>query len=368
MSISASSLAFRLLIFVFVVTGCLSCGSHSVRNPSSLVFVESFEGATLYRTTGTGGTGTYSVLSLAGDWRQMGRQYGYLERNRLRMIYENYLAYLTARGLTYERIRDESAAYFNTRMEYVKTLINGMSETSGMSLDQHQICAVGFSWIIETRGCSSMDAWGEYTGGGPLVAGRNWDLSATSMEPFNRFLTVVVYNPTGSSIPAADINYLGAFLFQSGMNKSGIFLNLQNGAMSDHGPPPPNVEHSNDLLLTFLLDCPTLDALDAKFLHYRSSGGTVMNAADENRGRVYEWATTGTKIRNGNGLLASSNHFVDPAWHLPLPPDGARGGFTKERLANLLSSGEAYRGRMDVATMQEIFGRTIDQGGPSFLR
>lgn len=364
-AVVSPSVRFRLIL----CTIALAYSAIRGLDAADLIPVESFEGGTLYQATGERGSGGYNVLSLFGDWHEMGRQYGYLERKRLPEIFRQYMEYLTRKGHTYAEIVQETNTYFDTKMEYVKELVAGMAETSDLNDDQQRIVASGVSWIIESGRCSSMDAWGEYTGGKPLVTGRNWDLTTTNLNPFNRFLTVVVYHPTGSSIPTADINYLGEMLFQSGMNAKGIFLDLQNGAISDRGPSPlpsSRKDNDNDILLTFLLGSATLDALDARFLTYTPGCGLVMNAADEIRGRVYECGTKGMKLRDGTGLLASTNHFIDPDWHLDPPPDGEKGAFTKERLANLLKLGEIGKGRINAEAMRKIFDTTIDRGGPSF--
>lgn len=361
-SFGRSLRVFLLLLFTALLAGCAGCSSSS-SDPPALNRVASFEGGTLYTTTGAGGSGTFDVLVLNGDWRQMGRQYGYLTRGKLADFYNSSTAYLLSKGVTQQQISDAAEEFYQSKMDFVKELITGVAETSGMSLEQQKrSCAAVV--LIALVGCSSMDAWGDYTGGGPLVAGRNWDIGA-HMNSFSRFMTVAVYNPTGSSVPVADINYLGWFMFQSAMNKSGIFLDLQNGALSDPASRS-DVPNANDNLLTFLLNSSTLEQIDTNFLTNFPRGGLVMNAADATRGRVYEWATYGVKIRNGNGLIASTNHFIDPSWGLPSPPDGASGAFSKERLANLLARGESYKGRIDAAAMQEIFGKTIDQGGPTF--
>lgn len=363
---NTSLLTFQRFLIAALLAGLWGCSplsSGPISDPPGLNRVASFEGGTLLTTTGEGGSGTFDVLVLNGDWRQMGRQYGYLTRAKLADFYNSSTEYLQSKGATQQQISNAAEIFYQSKMDYVKELITGMAETSGMSLEQQKItCAAGV--MIVLMSCSSMDAWGDYTGGGQLVAGRNWDIGAY-MNAFGRFMTVTVYNPTDSSIPVADINYLGWFQFQSAMNKSGIFLDLQNGSLSDSNSRS-DVSNTNDTLFTFLLNSSTLEQLDDRFLANSPSTGLVMNAVDETRGRVYEWATYDVKIRNSNGLIASTNHFIDPSWALPSPPDGEPGGFSKERLANLLSLGESYKGRADAVAMKEIFGKTIDQGGPTF--
>ncbi len=101
--------------------------------------------------------------------------------------------------------------------------------------------------------------------------------------------------------------------------------------------------------------------------------GLIINTAVESRldfatsASVYEWATYGVKQRTASGLLASANHYIDPAWTgLPAIPDGLAGGFSKERLANLLARGAQYKGAIDTARMMQIFDTTIPNGGATF--
>ena len=83
---------------------------------------------------------------------------------------------------------------------------------------------------------------------------------------------------------------------------------------------------------------------------------------------VYEWsASFDTKIRRGDGLLASSNHYIDPSWNdLPVIGDGVTYGYTMERLANLLALGERHKGKINAAVMMQIFDATVPDGGPTF--
>lgn len=175
----------------------------------------------------------------------------------------------------------------------------------------------------------------------------------------------LVYLATDGWLPVADVSYLGFFFSQSGMNENGIFFDLQNGAMSDPSFVP-GLPDGNDMLFTFLARASTLDEMDELFIITPAEGGVIMNAADATEARVYEYATYDVRIRHGNGLLASSNHFINPDWGLAPLPDGMAGFYTNERLANLLQLGEANKGHVDVAVMQQIFDTTISQGGPTW--
>lgn len=182
----------------------------------------------------------------------------------------------------------------------------------------------------------------------------------------------MVYNPPSPQNSVVDINYVGSFAMQTGMNSKGIFLDLQNGQPSDpliYADRTPGAFQ----LFSFLLDASTRDQFDASFRAVSPEMGLIINAAAGSRlasleaASVYEWATYGMKQRTGDGLLASSNHFVDPAW-TGLPPiaDGLAGGFSKERLANLLDRGAQHKGAIDATRMMQIFDTTIPDGGPTF--
>ena len=344
--------------------GCSGAASHDA-SPMGFVTTARYDGGTIYRTSSNNKTGSFDIAVLSGDWKQMGRQYGYLYRAQFKDLQDTVLPYLASKGVTQQQLAVTAEEMYQAHLDYAKQLVQGMAETSGLGLEQQKIVNALIFMAIMTPGCSSMDAWGDYTGGGPLVAGRNWDI-APWVNQFNRFMQVVIYKPAGA-IPVADISYLGLFLFQSGMNKHGLFLDLQNGNMSDatERPDRPDV---NDLAFSFLMESVNIEQLDAKFLVNPTSMGWVMNAVDANKGRVYEWASFGTQARSGNGLLASTNHFISPDWTMPLPVigDGAAGFYSKERLSNLLTLGETMKGRIDAKAMMDIFDKTIDQGGPSF--
>jgi len=339
------------------------------RYKRTLETLATFEGGTLFRTTGAGGTGRFNVVQLSGDWPQMGRQYGYLLKDQMSEFYDLAVARLMAGGATYEDLRQLGQGLYDKQFAYVRELIDGMAETSGMSPEKQKIVAGLMGGLF---GCSSMDVWGDYTGQGPLVVGRNWDTVRGPFDGYGRFLTVVVYNPPTPQNGVADINYVGSISMQTGMNSKGIFLDLQDGSLSEpqvYADRPPG----SFQLFSFLLNASSPKEISALFQSTPNNMGLIINGAfgtrlnSLNTASVYEWATYDMKQRNGKGLLASSNYFIDPSWeNLPPVPDGLDGGFSKERLANLLVLGEQCKGSIDAPTMMEIFDTTIPQGGPTF--
>lgn len=349
-----------VLLLALLISGCASSPS----GPPNLVFVESFEGGTLYSTTGEGGSGTFDVLVLNGGWRQMGRQYGYLLKDRMSELHDKAVALWVGEGKTYGELQTFADQTFLILPDYTRLLIEGMAETSGMTLEKQKVTCMVMGKILMTilGGCSSMDAWGAYTGGEPLVVGRNWDLVWPPAD-YSKFLTVVVYRPPGMNA-VVDINYAAMLHPQNLMNDKGLFLDYQNGTQSD---PRKNPNARTDLF-SYMLAANSIEDLDGVFRRIFPSEAAIINTADAQAGHVFEWTIDAVRHRYGtNGLIASTNHFIDPSWTglQPIKP-GDQGAFTLERFANLLALGEQHKGTISPGVMMQIFDKTIEEGGPTF--
>lgn len=362
----AITIAFITIIASVAALGLLMT-QNSEPTQTGLTKVASFEGATLYRTAGDGGNGRFYVISLNGTFTDMGRQYGYLLKPQINAVY-NLMCKQAQPGLDKQNVTMAEMAdyYYSMQTQYAKEFVAGMAQTSGLSLRAQIDLSVMPTLIYSAVGCSSMDAWGSYSTDGSMVVGRNWDLGNTLFDNYAKYLVVTVYNPSGYASSVAEVGYIGSAWMQTAMNNHGIFIDLQNGAGSD---PTFNINYTCGAteMFTFLLNSTTLQNIDAFFQSTRSSTGLLMNVADANQAYVYEWATFGVKSRTGDGLVASSNHFVESSWtNLPAVADGAVGAFTKDRLANLLYLGERFKGTIDAEKMMQIFDRPILNGGPTF--
>ena len=330
-----------------------------------LKFVSEFEGGKLYKA------GKLNVVVMKGNFYQMGRQYGALLKKESKEFYE-MAAKQTGIG-TKKAPFDKVLASMKDVLEglpfYVREWVRGMGETSGLGADKQSIaCQMLLPLVMGGEGCSGLMAWGEYTKDASTVAGRNWDLPGKVLVPYQKFMTVSVFNPVGSAQGVADINYIGQILWQSAMNQSGLFYDLQNGGSSDPYSAT-NRLNSNSALMSMMLDSTSLQQVDAFFDAVRAQGGVIINAADAKQGYCYEWGTADYRRRvdDEKGLVASSNHFIDPTWHAIINiPEGKMEGFTKERCANLLVLGKKYKGQIDANKMMEFFDTIIPKGGPSF--
>ncbi|WP_208598364.1 C45 family autoproteolytic acyltransferase/hydolase [Desulfatiglans anilini] len=320
---------------------------------------ERYESGRLYRC------GKLNVLDLHGSYRQMGRQYGHLLQDELRRLYAEAIEgyFIGEKGLAPEAMRQAAQSLYAFYPHRFKTFFEGMAETSGLALEKHILLnAIELYGLLP--GCSGIAAWKDYTAGGPLVFGRNYDWFG-SYRSFARFLTVTVFNG-GDGIPAAIATFAGVIYATTGMNAQGLFLELNNGFPSGgslaYSNRVPAVVH----LLAFLRDCSNMAHLDAALNSTRSNFTFIINVADREAAFAYEWLPFDIRRRTGkaDGLLVATNHFVDPGWGIELQDTG---GFkTRERRDNLLSLAEGRKGRITVEAMMEILDTDIDRGGAAW--
>ncbi|MCK9614186.1 MAG: C45 family autoproteolytic acyltransferase/hydrolase [Candidatus Omnitrophica bacterium] len=343
------------------------CFLVSIAYAQEMKAVSEFEGGKLYKA------GKINVLELRGSYRQMGRQYGGLLKGDWEKCYqiafEKY--FIGNNGMTYETLDKIAKDYFRRLPKRLQDLIYGMAETSGISLEKHILlntldaCAEiwgAYGKLIpgtQGMGCSAIVAWGKYTGGGPLVVGRNYDY-LSYFEELLPFMECVVYNPNDGSIPTASFAFLGAVYTQNGMNKNGIFLELNDEESTGAITRRDRVPNMANLML-FLLDYPTMDGINTGFNTTLPDFACIIQVADKDAAYSYEWATYGLRRKAGSadGLLAVSNDFTDPSWGLWPSPLGE----STERRENLYALGDKYKGRLNVDTMKKLLGIPIDKGG-----
>lgn len=341
------------LVFLLVATA----------QAEGMTFVSAFEGGKLYRA------GKINVVVMKGNFYQMGRQYGALLKNEFGEFYA-MVTKQTGIGTPkapYDEVLKMAKADLEKLPFYIREWIRGMGETSGLGYEKQIITCQALVPLV-MGSCSGLVAWGDYTKDGATIAGRNWDLATKGLEAYRKFLTVTVFNPTGYGQGVADINYIGQITWQSAMNQSGIFYDLQNGGMSDSNNAK-NRLNSNAALMSMMFDSTSLQQVDAFFDAVRAEGGIIINVADAKQGYCYEWGTFDMRRRvdDEKGLVASSNHFIDPTWRATTQiPEGKVAGFTRERYTNLLNLGKKFKGSIDAGKMMAFFDATIPEGGPSF--
>lgn len=347
-------------IALFLIMGSIAGWADT--EVKDLKLISTFEGGKLYKAD------KVYVLELHGRYRQMGRQYGKLMKNQLNGLYDTAInkQFIKKRGLSYELIREVSRSLFSMYPRRFKEIYYGMSETSGMDLDKLIILdqiVVYALFSSSSAECSGIAAWGDYTSGGPLIFGRNFDYPDYYRE-FAKFFTVVVFNPDDGSIPTANLGYAGQIIMLTGMNKASIFIEDNDGTLSGGRIFYDNRIPFYILELGFLLDFSSLSQLNAALHSTRSDFTYIVNVADKNIAYSYEMATFGVKRRAGihKGLLVATNHFVDPSWGISKPFTD-KPHLTMLRRKNLLALGEKYKGKFNAKKMMEILDIPIDKGG-----
>jgi hypothetical protein len=341
-------------------------------NTSTLTYQSSFEGGTLYKTL----DGKYNVLDLHGSYREMGRQYGYLLKDELNSMYQDTAADLAQRGLDEQGQVSEAYWLYSNYPERFKEIIRGMSETSGLTLEQ-QVRLNGAVFTLfgvyyshdstpgdPTAGCSGSVFWGEYSADGKLYFGRDWDASQDLMSPYIKYLTLAVYHPEGSGNTVANLEFVGEVYTETAMNDKGIFLELNNAAQSDHSSYPGRVNAVIELL-SFMFDYSAMEEFESAFETTLASDSYNIQVADSSSAYSFEWSSTyGVRKRSENvtGLLIAYNSFVPPypeGWSVspPLAEDTRR-----DNLLVLANSPE-YKGKMDVEKMKEFLAVRWEDGG-----
>jgi hypothetical protein len=353
-----SILAVSLLVSAMP---CLTAGEAD-RSP-----VRTFEGGKLYRSPGD----NFSIAELHGNFRQMGRQYGNLLARDLKEmygeVYENNI--FKQPGNTFELAKQGADAFYQGMPQMLKEFVDGMSQTNGLGMDRTRIIA-GTALFLPGSGCTSLSAWGDYTGRGPAVIGRNLDLAATKMGKYAKYLNVIVWNPEGYGHSVAHIDYLGGLFYQTAFNSKGIFLELENGQISD-GKFLDNRQNTNHILLASLFTASSMKDMDMFFETVRPQTGLIMNVTSPEGAAVYEWATYRVVRRDGKGLISASNDFIDPSWkrykvRFVGKKNDAAAAYTVSRRINLLNLGESIKGNVTVQAMMKILDTTIPEGGATF--
>lgn len=302
-----------------------------------------------------------TVLDLNGSWHQMGCQYGTLAKEKL----DDVLAYLDLKlGGDAEKINSAAkvadSLYLNYP-DYLKVFFDGASLTSGISPERLKLCNA-VEYVEGVFLCSAMAAWNDY-GTGKLVFGRNYD--AASYREIDKDVVVTVFHPK-NGIAAATVGYAGELYCVNGINAKGLFIELNNGMPSAGDEIHWNLCPSTSSLFNMLFEAESLDDVDSFFESTRSSLSSVIGVADKKEARSYEWCYDGVRrgdVMTKDGLMISTNHYVNPGWHFTVPTDDISWNSISRR-SNLANKAEEYKGRIGVEKMKEIMSTPLEAGGP----
>lgn len=143
------------------------------------------------------------------------------------------------------------------------------------------------------------------------------------------------------------------------MNSRGLFIADDNAGIIDDAP------ESRPEFITefyrFMFDYSNLKALDAGIRGTSPDVGWIVDVAGPDGAYVYEKMTNRTLQRTGDGIVAAANHFVDPSWNFPAPPE-----HSLSRYNNLLRLADEAKGSIDAAGMMQIRDVCLENGGAKF--
>lgn len=326
---------------------------------TELPLIATFENGQRYQA------GIYPVIVLTGSYREMGRQYGGLMKTELNDEYSFLMDTVTSQGMTKEEILTEAEKVPAYYPERIKQIFTGMAETTGLTYEDIAFLYYGpiFLLISSTyqepvpASCSYLAAWGDYTIDGSPVVSRNWDLT-DSIMPLTEWYVLAIYRPTDGSNSIATWSPAGARP-ETFMNNKGLFIADDNCGREDNAPetrPEFITEYYR-----FMFDYSDLNALEVAINGTAPDVGWIVDVAGPDEAFVLEKSTSRTVKRTGDGVIAAANHFVDPSWNLPEPPE-----HSLSRYNNLLRQAEEAKGMIDAQKMMEIRDLCIEDGGSKF--
>lgn len=325
----------------------------------NLTPVAAFEGGIRYRA------GAYDVIVLNGSYREMGRQYGALMKDELQSVHAIIESFSSERGYSAEQIREIGSKGCEFQPERMKSIYEGMAETSGIAEEDVNVLYYGPVLFVAlpnlTRAsCSFLAAWGNYTPDGTLVVSRNWDLPDIFLI-FNPYYVLVIYNPTDGSNGVATFGPVGSRP-ETLMNSAGLLVADDNSGQSGGGLVLDNRPDIISQFFRLMLDYSTLEQLDAGIMSTRPDSSWIVNVAGPDKAYSYEMNLYETKRREGPDLIAAANHFLDPTWHIEISDEDSF-----RRYNNLLNLSEENKGSIDASKMMKIRDVLIEDGGATFL-
>ena len=356
MKIFGIILGLALLVSVVAALQLPAVPDLSGLNKPALQPVSAFENGQRYKA------GPYDVVVLSGSYREMGRQYGNLMKDELRSVYNIVTGNTAKQGATIEQVREMAKQATVLQPKRMKEIYAGIAETSGLTEEDVQVLYYGaVFYLYGPPACSFLATWGDYTADESVVVSRNWDLP-DAVSVFDPYYVLVVYKPTDGSNGVATFGPAG-MRPETLMNSAGLFVADNNGAASGGSLIYDNRPDLISEFFRFMLDYSTTKELDAAIQTTRPNLAWIVNAAGPDMAYSYEETVYDVKRREGAGMIAATNHFIDPSWHLAGTPDAN----SQTRYSNLLNQAGQSKGSIDAATMMQIRNVLLQNGGATFL-
>ncbi len=288
---------------------------------------------------------TYPVVTVAGDARTRGRQYGEQARERVGRSVEAYReVFREVAGLDWESARAQACAYIDPIRAYAPSTLDeiaGVAEGAGVAFED--VLAINTRTEVmyaakarQARGeCTAFAALANATADGHLLVGQNWDWLPHAAE------TVVVLRVDPDDGPSFVSVVEAGLLAKTGLNEHGIGV-VTNALVSDRDVGAPGVPYHVLLRALMTAETPTA-ALALLQGPSRSSSANYLIAHRDGQAVDVEAIPGGFEglallFPDEHGLLLHANHFVTDLpgtavsrWAMPSSP------FRADRLRRLIA-------------------------------
>ncbi len=303
----------------------------------------------------------FKTVLLSGTWFEMGCQYVRELATEMGHIYDTMLA---------GKMEDPDArrlalALYESGGDPIRRFFDGMEESGPFTREQLMMIQA-VEYVRGLGGCSAIAVWGSRTPDGRVLFGRNYDYNGEYLQ-LNRDLAVTVFAPADGSRKFLTVGYAGQIYCVSGVNESGVFVELNNGSPSGGTVLDQDRPFSTAMLMQLLAQARNLGDVDRFFGTRRSNFAYLIGVSDRNRALCYEWDRTGTKLSPPlrPEMTVLTNTYTHPDWPFPVP-DESRCWHSDTRRRNMTALAERPGSAMTAEDIRRIISLPLTDGGTFF--
>lgn len=303
----------------------------------------------------------FRVVLLSGTWREMGRQYVLALHREMRDVLSIML----------EPVRYDPEALSLAKKLYdsesypIHRFFDGMLEAGPFRMEELQLLNA-VEYVCGLGGCSALAVWGQNTGDGRLLFGRNYDYNE-KYKKLNKDVAVTVFAPADGSQRVLTVGYAGEIYAVNGLNASGLFAELNNATPSGGTEIDMTRSFGTSLLLQMLFETEDLNGADRFFATHRCNLSYLIGVSDRFSAHFYEWDRAGT--RTGRlprpELFTLSNTYQCPEWDYPVPKE-EHCWFSSTRRESMMRLAREKANQMTAIDMKRIMSLPLSKGGPLF--
>ncbi|MGP8190943.1 MAG: C45 family autoproteolytic acyltransferase/hydolase [Methanobacterium sp.] len=297
---------------------------------SNAKLVSEYAGAQLFHV------GILDLVVLNGTHKEMGHQYGSLEKDKILTTRDTWKNIFVDSGkLSFDSIlKVIGTPFYTSAPKTLKDFYHGIAEASGISVSEAVVLDNWLPLVLLGRraGCSSLVAWGNKTKDGTAYMGRNLDFPEFMRDMIGVNGVIVVINPVGGELSVAGIGAPGTISgFDDIINSNGLYVEYNNGL----GSIEPVLYSNRFALPTFmrntLLEYGSIEELNIVLNTMKSDYPCIMGVCQPDCGIHFELSPeTYMAEASPEELSVRANQFNYPGWGIP-PLPGATGWYSESR-------------------------------------